>query len=583
VRRRLSRSLIVLCSSVVVADGARSACNETCSKDLCCLEEVCLAGSAFGACVPTSKAQQGIAVAGSGSSTRFFTSRGTCETVVADDLFRWKIKNASAWEQDDSHNISASLCSPGDAHVGDVATHGGNLYAPVSNFTQAAGNATTIEISRFATDTLDAGSSWNMTSDIAVGEPAEPPGDLAGLAFHAGKLYGIEFVSSGTPRIFRWALQGTSKPTLETEFDIETTKANGMVVHPPYVYVTNGAVGDPERAKIDIYDFEDLDSMNLNESLATYTYEITNHAEGVTIREKDGEDQLWVCAGAGEKTRRIQHPGLFVDCRRSAEDPPPCPAGSVEFRFDREFTNCLSENARQLVFRMATDTLVYGAKIRKGVPFRTSHSECVVAASEIEVDVDLEDGTVGGTVKPNQKVRVEGVLCEQQKNEIVWENEEFVGSTSTCQPAASGFSVDPPVDLGGSFRHDIYIENHHTGSLQLRNLEAKFIGTAVGNLSSLDFSGATVLVGATPVTIGMGLSSPYSITTPIPGAGGHVYARYEISNVSIPTGPEHWDLVITDHPVTPVVPAAGRGEMLVLLLLLAASGIAGLAVLRSKA
>ena len=41
--------------------------------------------------------------------------------------------------------------------------------------------------------------------------------------------------------------------------------------------------------------------------------------------------------------------------------------------------------------------------------------------------------------------------------------------------------------------------------------------------------------------------------------GGHVYVRYEISNVPIPVAANEWDLVLFDHPVLMIpVPPMSR-------------------------
>jgi hypothetical protein len=249
----------------------------------------------------------------------------------------------------------------------------------------------------------------------------------------------------------------------------------------------------------------------------------------------------------------------LVDC--GVCNLPSTPQGEpiLEVRADWTFTNTCGTSANDLEFSMANlfGSDVFGARVAAGAPFTAG--ACIVVTNA-EVVVEL----AGGTVPDGGKVHAELTLCQALTNDIVVTNAYWtLNDNPLCDIPPSGFAVDFPRELYSDvFGHDIAVLNLSPIPLQVRNLEAVADTELVVDLEDVSFTGPhhVVLIGSTPETILPGDTLQDTFETDGSFDGGHVYIRYEISNVTSPSGPGDWDQIIADHPVvyvppTPVDPA----------------------------
>jgi glutamine cyclotransferase len=194
-------------------------------------------------------------------------------------------------------------------HIGDVAYDGQHVWAPASDYWWANPHADTAHILKVDPQTLAVLESWDVSSAIVDASF----GDFAGLAWHEGLLYAVEWQDDGWsshPRLFTFQLQGGA-PVLIATYEIASELANGIACRDDSIYVSHGGSGD--YVNIDRYALSALSPTELNTPLDIYRTPIDSawnllHAEGLTI---DGSD-VWIAAN--DYAVRIESPF-----------PPPCP------------------------------------------------------------------------------------------------------------------------------------------------------------------------------------------------------------------------------------------------------------------
>lgn len=263
-------------------------------------------------------AQQGIVFAADG----YVTSKGLnnepearesqegCVQIFADPkLYRFD----ETWDQDTEQEISY----PGDdeiRHVGDLAYRNGNVWAPTSNWEyrfpwQDPFHANVLHIVYFDSNTLDWIDGWDASS------LADPEfGDLAGLAWHDGLLYAIEWRPSefGAAHLFVLEHQGDNLVHLQT-FELSTPAANGLAFWGDFLYVSTDVPGGPcdDTGRIDRYSLASLNTGEVNDPHYTYDYPIESgwahpHSEGLTFNDTEQQTELWI--GATEYAVRLTTP-----------------------------------------------------------------------------------------------------------------------------------------------------------------------------------------------------------------------------------------------------------------------------------
>ncbi len=273
-------------------------------RDLATLEEVCLGNLNLGVCesLPDAlenPAQQGIASRGA----KFYTSRGVCfanPVLLAPHLYEWEPQLDGSWMNTNhavAHGFDMSLC-----HLGDIAIDGDDIYGPMSDFDQVTG-ATKFHVARFDVTTLGYEADWEAT-----GLPMNF-GDLAGLDFHAGDLYAIEYQDGGSAdnaHIVKFNPPGLDTISVDTAWEISTRFANGIAFDGDLILISNG--NDPNEGLIDYYDLGSLSTVSTNSPQFQRSYDVSGrsfpqgaHAEGLTLQG----DSLWVCAGGGDIVRRL--------------------------------------------------------------------------------------------------------------------------------------------------------------------------------------------------------------------------------------------------------------------------------------
>ncbi len=270
----------------------------------------------------------------------FFSSRGDCVSGgFAETIFRYN----SDWSNLKRHPVSYSghLCHVGDLAVGPDDPDDSNdpyVYAPLSDFDPdvplvpngeglEGWGATKFHIARWRTSDMQFSDYWDVTDLLGGRIPHFPRGgDLAGLAFYNESLYAVEWAKAGiefTPQIFKLRVNG-DELTLEDEYDIETTAANGIAIWNDAILITYGY--GKKCGGIDVYDLPSLNGVSKPYDFVKYNvanpdeFEEFYHAEGLTVRG----DDLWVCAGEGQWVRRVKMPRVKPVCRMSVTPAAEC-------------------------------------------------------------------------------------------------------------------------------------------------------------------------------------------------------------------------------------------------------------------
>jgi hypothetical protein len=571
-----------------------------------CIKEVCFGSNdeCLDLLGPWNPAQQGVAWTDTESSfgKRFITARGVCESIdlpglpgvgLTPKLWSWSYASPPddcsgedcTWTEQQNQDVDKDpLC-----HIGGIDAKGIELWIPFTDFrqTRIPPHATDVDVLKYNATTLTsygAGTWWSI-SELE-------PGDLAGVALHGNDLWGVGYwleQPAGTKhhQLLQWVDKNFNNSPVR--YDISTVDPNALLIYTPYLFITNGKPKPAEPGRIDVYDFgglKNVSSGEANDPIATYTYDVSgqsdlDHAEGITVRPGT-DDELWVGVAGGGRVRNIPFPGVFVNC-------PAC--DDLQPRAERTWKNCGSESAASLEFVMHTHQTITGAEVRKGVPYGAGpNSYCAVTADDPDYDDDdtaevfLKDPHT--EVASGDNVTVAGKLCEGTVNQIKFDGIFFKNASGTviCAVDGDGTDVGPPQYEGGNlFRHDITIYNLSGTDRELRNVEAIASMESFGNLGAIEFGGPShVSFVGQPEPLPGDSEVVYPYITTGSFAGGHVYVRYEISNVEIPQTEADWDLVTFAHPVHVVVPASNQSGRGVLMLALALCGLAALALAARK-
>ena len=211
------------------------------------------------------------------------------------------------WDQETEQEISY----PGIEdilHIGDLAYRNQQVWAPASNWDPIDKHANVLHIVYFNRDSLDWIDGWDASS------LADPEfGDLAGLAWHNGLLYAIEWRPSerGPAHLFVLDHQGDDLVHLQT-YELSSSDANGLAFWGDYFYVSVDVPGIcDDEGRIHRYSLASLDTSGVNDPHYSYDYPIEPgwahpHSEGLTFNNAAPQTELWV--GATEYAVRLTTP-----------------------------------------------------------------------------------------------------------------------------------------------------------------------------------------------------------------------------------------------------------------------------------
>lgn len=249
-------------------------------------------------------AQQGIVCA---HSHGYVTSKGALDPLNS-PAYPLIEKKLYRFDLDWDHATEQAISYQGDSgiyHVGDIAYVDNMVFAPTSDFIPYVHDADKLHIVEFEAHTLDYQRHWDVST------LADPDfGDLAGLTWHDGLLYAVEWRrenTPGSPHLFVFQRDGNYLLLMDT-FLLSSTKANGIAFWGDYLYV---CAEDPARANIGYiyrYSLAELDADEVNHPHYSYSFDIKwywnplhpDHAEGLTFNDyapsNTGQAELWIAA-----------------------------------------------------------------------------------------------------------------------------------------------------------------------------------------------------------------------------------------------------------------------------------------------